>query len=165
MVDNYTNNVVSNLIHEVGHVPGKKALQKWVYMLQECEGMELGLSFRMYHYGPYSVELESIVDDLEAGNAISLSHGDTIQIESKMSSREVTLPEVRRVIGLFGELKPWELELMASLHFLARRKPYSGTDSDKDLIKRKLKAWKGTKFSDYEVAKALAQLEEAEYLP
>jgi hypothetical protein len=57
------------------------------------------------------------------------------------------------------------LELLASLHFLSTRKPYKGTEADRDQLKRKLAARKGTKFSDREVSKAIGILEEAGYLP
>lgn len=157
---------VSGLIQEVGNIPGKKALQKLVYLLQEGEGKGLGLSFRMYQYGPYSTELEWIVQDLQAHGLVEVEPGETFRIRSSSGApRQTSTDQLRGVAEKFGSLRAWELELLASLHFLAKLKLYSGSDVDKEHLRRKLFAWKGTKFSRDEVDEAISRLEKEGYLP
>ena len=156
---------VATLIRRVGTIHGKKALQKLVYFLQEGEGVALGLPFQMYHYGPYSLELESIVEELEFEGQVDVTPGDTYLITSRIDS-SLPIPDgIQRVVQKLGQLPAWRLELLASLHYLAKLKPYRGTDADKEQLRQKLSAWKGTKFADAQVTQAIIQLENEGYLP
>jgi len=44
--------------------PGKKALQKLVYLV-ERKGLDLGYDYSIHYYGPYSSELDYAVHSLE----------------------------------------------------------------------------------------------------
>jgi uncharacterized protein YwgA len=151
------------LVESMGVVRGKKALQKLAYLLQEGEGAPLGLNFRMFQYGPYSTDLENMVHELEVRGSLEVQAGDTFLISAK-GSKDRPSHEIENVVTKFGKFPAWKLELLASLLFLERIKPFSAHGGGVDDLRSRLAAWKGTKFKPSEVDEAIEKLRSENYI-
>jgi uncharacterized protein YwgA len=120
-------------------IPGKKALQKLVYFLKES-GLGVDFEFHWDKFGPYSPELATYVEDLVAEG---LMESETKKVfttteEDKgvqynfrlrqrasqlLSSTEISSEEkarIDRVVELLKEIGPQNLELYATVHYVAK---------------------------------------------
>jgi len=158
---------ILKLARRLGIISGKKALQKYVYFLQEAESVPLGLRYDMYQYGPYSQELEWTTREMEATRRINVRVVDeTFQISTTYAGSDSEPdPVINRLVEKLGENRPRDLELLASLHYLASLRPYGATPPEKASLKEKLLLWKGTKFSAAQIESGIAKLESIGYLP
>ena len=120
-------------------IPGRKALQKLVYFLKES-GLPINFEFQWDRFGPYSPELATYVEDLVAEGLMESgtkklfapAAGDSgVQYNFRLrprasqilSSREISNDEkakIDRVVGLFKEIGPQNLELYASVHYVTK---------------------------------------------
>jgi|SRR5205809_1251266 len=120
-------------------IPGKKALQKLVYFLKES-GLNIGFEFQWDRFGPYSPELATYVEDLvaeglmesEAKKVLVASEEDRgVQYNFRLKERATELlssetlstdeeQKINRVIGLYKEIQPSNLELYATVHYVVR---------------------------------------------
>lgn len=157
---------VLGLAQKLGTIPGKKALQKFIYFLQEAEGVPLGLQYDMYQYGPYSLGLELMTKEMEATRKLIVRMiDDTYQISPyERSTTNETSDAIDGLVQKLGDSRPKELELLASLHYLAALSGYTGTPEGVALLKQKLALWKGTKFTPIEVETAINKLRQIGYL-
>lgn len=112
-------------------MPGKKALQKSVYLFNLEHGY---FNFKWADYGPFSAEVQQIAHDLAYCGKINIreiptkKEGAVIQsmqyvkdfgtLENFPSDMDATL---ERIVGFIEGRKPRELELLASVHYLAQR--------------------------------------------
>lgn len=168
--------LVLHLIATFPVIPGKKVFQKLSYFLQEAEGARLGVRFRMKRFGPYSVELESGLQELADRHLVQIS-GDSDEGFAVSSSDDPpeSIPELaeddaaclsRLKEKLENELPHGlTLELMASLHFLAEGQAYSGSEDDRERLVTQLLAWKGRKFDTDFIGQQINRLEVLQYLP
>lgn len=166
------------ILHMIGtfpQIPGKKVFQKLSYFLQEAEGARLGVRFRMKRYGPYSAELEDRLQDLAERHLVSISGSSDEGFTISFSDDAPTdLPDLdsedrqalERLTRIFrNELsRGLTLELLASLHFLAKGHPYSGTEEEIERLVKQVQAWKGKKFDSSFIQDQVARLEEIGYL-
>lgn len=107
---------------------GKIKLQKLVYLLQEAKGVPLGYSYRLHHYGPFSVELENDVADLMSKGYVKVTadpggYGYHVQVEDEAPHNVDELagqyiPDVQALFDAFGKRDRPTLELMATIHFV-----------------------------------------------
>jgi len=122
-----------------GTLPGKKAIQKFVYFLKEA-GLPVRFRFQWYKFGPYSEELAYYLDDLVAEGMIKSSQmsipllvetGEGTQYNFSIAKRgEVTLAQLNfsqnevskidRILDFVREISPQNLELYASVHYLVK---------------------------------------------
>jgi len=117
--------------HKTGYL-GRTALQKLAYFSKEL-GVPIPCSFDIYTYGPYSDAITFDVDSLLADDVLV----DASQ-QSKYSSYRLgpKAPDFFRlidadieawsnmidtVVSVFGGFTPQDLELIATLHFVAQR--------------------------------------------
>ena len=105
---------------------GKTTIQKMIYFLKKMGLVEY--EYTLYHYGPYSFEVESEVEQLESSGVLSISwnpdRGYFIRLAEGYSVTELE-EGVRGVIDSlvekFGHKKAKELSLIATvLHFYGR---------------------------------------------
>jgi hypothetical protein len=156
-------------------IRGKKSFQKLCYFLQEVEGLKLGARFRMRHFGPYSEELDELLEDLDELRVVSVTgsseEGFQISCGAKYPDDFHAEAEVQRAIdrllkGLgYTVNQGLTLEVMATAHFLAQGLEYQGTDDDKNLLVDRVRAWKGSKFKSTFIRENIDRLEMLGYLP
>jgi uncharacterized protein YwgA len=118
-----------HLVHDTDEIRlGKIRLQKLIYFLQEAKRVPLGYSFRLHHYGPYSVDLEDDVADLRLKGYVKVTadaggYGYDVQAESEApDGADVRAAQymivLRDLCDDFGKKERAALELMATIHFV-----------------------------------------------
>lgn len=124
--------VVYELLRRVSsehHELGKTKLQKLVYFLQQLDA-DLGYRFELHKYGPYSYDLAgdlSVLENLEVIRVHREPGGSGYQISEARRPVDVseallrrTETALNRVVGTLAPLGAQELEVMATVHFIAQ---------------------------------------------
>jgi len=127
MAQEYRIAVIRYIVGKLRDV-GKIRIQKLVYFLQWIFKVPFGYDYRMYHYGPYSDELN---DDL-----IVMQLNKQVRVEADPSgygyhifpgSEAVTTrddilekysSQIDKCLEAFGKFEPNQLEVLATLHFV-----------------------------------------------
>lgn len=153
------------------HQPGKKALQKLIYLI-ERKGVDLGYDFSIHYYGPYS----SVLDD--SIHALQLQ--GVLDINSDGMNHRICLTELSDVVGdsifhktdeqviqqvlkSFGSMSAYDLELITTTDFVARELcKVMKNCTDNDIIQG-VKKIKGEKFTDEKIQHAIIVLKENGY--
>jgi uncharacterized protein YwgA len=125
---------IPNLLRAAGgSIIGKVRLQKVVYLLDQI-GMNSGFEFNYHHYGPYSADLTSAVDDAtifdevvesvrsRASDGVPYSVfevGDNAQApEDARSVGDIEFDRARHAIRVMSGYSATVLELAATIHWL-----------------------------------------------
>lgn len=153
-------------IDVMSEIPGKKAFQKLVYF-----GQVLGLPFkqpyRMHYFGPYS---DSVADELsraeELGiiqyenNSYKFSAGQAMEeyIDENFSELQINFDNLEKLVRYFGDMRPRELELYATTHYIDNNQKLLYDEYNKGKIVTKVKEVKGEKFTLSEIEQAYDQL-------
>jgi uncharacterized protein YwgA len=149
-------------IHDVGgKPPGKKVLQKLIYLIEEA-GDDLGFEYGIHFYGPYSADLDYAVKYL-------YSYG-LLDIETTPTEHKISLPgnngklpplsdTANRIIGRFGSKTPSDLELLATTLYVQRA--ISTTDTDN--ILRGVQKIKGAKYPVDKISDAVTTLQAEQF--
>ena len=85
----YSKNVILNVMN-LKHSLGKTAIMKITYMLQQIKKIDLGYSFEIYTYGPYTAEVTEDINDLIQSGLIHSSmynYSNYIGYELKLSKK------------------------------------------------------------------------------
>lgn len=151
---------------------GRTAMQKLTYFAQVL-GAPIPCSFGIYTYGPYSDTVTFAVESLLADDVIA----DTSQNPKYSNYRlgpnagellaafsEELRPyegKIGQTVKALGSFAPNELELIATLHFIAKRQAQTGMRPSKDSVVREFKSVKLDKFPDFEISKWYDALVEA----
>lgn len=145
---------------------GKTNIQKIVYFLQESLGIELGYPFRMYHYGPYSDDLDGDLSLSQALGNITImpdqnGFGYHVMPTDKASGSWPAELSPRReqigdAIGKLGELSTWMLELYATIHFVSEVE----TEISREEVLTTVKSLK-PKFTEHVIQSAYRNLQKA----
>ncbi len=154
-----------------GTLPGKKVIQKLVYLLKEA-GLPVRFRFQWDKWGPYSQELSYYIDDLvaeglvkSAPTPVRLPYEGTGGVQYNYSLTEKgseTVPQltppteevekISRVLKLAKEVSWQKLELYASVHYLVK---FYSTRSDRvalpDGLDDLMEIYKPGRFSSQEV--------------
>ena len=145
--------------------PGKKELQKTVYLLQK-KGLDLGYSYRFYFYGPYSDSLDEDIKRLSILGELEIYQDDLthrIRIpdhkEYCSGSNDNTIHLIHKTIDELKDISPRDLELMATIVFLAD----DCIVTEEEIIK-KVHAVKGDKYCDNEIREHYEILKAKEYI-
>jgi len=147
-------------------IPGKKAFQKMVYFGQVL-GIPLDHSYKMYFYGPYS---ETVADELASAernniisqiNAFCYGPGENSEAVIEQGSDQIieNIDAIEKLVGLFGNMSPLELELYATVHFIDNSQKSLYNNNDKTVIMDVVKRVKGTKFEITQIETAYNELE------
>lgn len=128
---------LAKLIEMAGSIKTRKRVQKVAYLLQ-IAGLDLGVKFRLHHFGPYSAEVASLLDEMSSqGILVENRQANRAgwQSEYHLSDQaQQTLREFDKTAKgkeLAGELVPfesriyrllavddlWELELGATIAY------------------------------------------------
>jgi uncharacterized protein YwgA len=149
--------------------PGKKTLQKIVYLL-ERKGVDLGLDYSIHYYGPYSSELDSSVYSLQMQGAIVIEpDGMTQRLKPTELGTELFFDPhgpfdreltavIHDIIDRFGARGGRILELLTTTDFVAQNLLENGQSVTDENIVRGVVTIKGEKFSKQEIGDAIAEL-------
>jgi hypothetical protein len=122
--------------HKSGYL-GRTAIQKLAYFSKEL-GVPIPCSFEIYTYGPYSDAITFDVDSLLADDVLLDQSRDKKYSNYKLGPRandffrmmesdvEAWTRMIDTVVAVFGEFSPQDLELIATLHFVAQRQKTIG---------------------------------------
>ncbi|WEK54558.1 MAG: hypothetical protein P0Y55_00305 [Candidatus Cohnella colombiensis] len=166
--------VVSYLACKKETIQGKKAFQKFMYFI-DAKGVPTQLSFRIYHFGPYSSDLDYQTDNLELEGSISLGKtGEKFVIQpgdrfDEILTREVEFinqysPVIDSVIELLPD-EPKVLELWSTTHFVANSMYKMYQKFDKGLVIDEVRKIKQDKFTMEQIDAAYDRLFELGFLP
>lgn len=165
---------VSYLASRKQIIQGKKAFQKFMYFI-DAKGVPTQLSFRIYHFGPYSSELDYQTDNLELIGAITVGkNGEkfTIQLGDKVDDilkKEADFisqhsSTIDSVISLLPD-EPKVLELWSTTHFVANSMYKMNQEFNKSVVIDEVKKIKQEKFSIEQIGTAYDKLFEIGFLP
>jgi uncharacterized protein YwgA len=142
---------------------GRTATQKLTYFAKVL-GVPIPVSFGIYTYGPYSDSVSFSVESLLADEVIidqsRKSEYSNYRVgpnaEPLLDAFDVELRPhlgtIDRVVKSLGRFKPAELELISTLHFIAKKLPkLTQRMPTKEEIVREFKLIKGDKFSDQDI--------------
>jgi len=109
---------------------GKIKVQKLVYFFQEQYSLPLGYEFSMYHYGPYSEELDSDLTAMKIEGHLSIDpdpdgYGFHVRAQDEPELEWGSLSHgdraaIKDIVDRFGSHHAPELELRATIHFVHR---------------------------------------------
>lgn len=138
---------------------GRTALQKLAYFCKAV-GVPIPCSFAIYTYGPYSDTITFSVESLLADEVIVDKSSDTTTYSNYRlgpaaddlfrNCEQIIKPHlsaIDTVVRVFGAFRPEELELIATLHFIAQRlRRTEPKDVTQEQVIREFVAVKGDKF-------------------
>ena len=171
-----TNKIITFLVkkmQENGYDLGKTKLQKLVYFMQES-GIQMGLRYEIYHYGPYCFDLASSIDTLDATGVLKVTPDTTGYgydiVTGPFAETKNLRPEIERygldidnIIGKLGNCSSTDLEAMATIHFvnkILRERNKETMETEVLKITRQLKP----KFSDADLSIHLNKLRKMDLL-
>lgn len=152
-------------------------IQKLAYFLQEA-GEPLRLRYESGHYGPYAANLNKVFERIEGhftrgyGDSqkpdveIDLLEGATDEADRFLEGHFASLERLEKVACLIeGFETPYGMELLSSVHWVARHNDPTATDADEAIAQ--VHAWnarKRTMFRDEHIKVAWSRLMEVGWL-
>ena len=124
---------------------GKTKLQKLVYLADRLKRVKVGYDFTFYTYGPFSSDLASDLDYVNALEGVKITHdlsinmyeihpgdnADRLEAKSEDFLRE-NQQAIDEIVERFGDKQAKELELIATLVFVNN----SGILEKKEIISK-----------------------------
>jgi hypothetical protein len=147
-------------------IRGKKALQKLVYFCQEA-GVPLYATYRLHIYGPYSNEVAEELGEAVAKEILRLDLDGigflpgTSCAEYVGQQWEIIAPHraaIEGVLEKLGGLSPLELELYATVHFVASALGEAYGAADEERVVTEVHRAKGLKFGRSQIRVAYRNL-------
>ena len=136
--------------------PGKKTLQKLIYLIEEA-GNPFGFKYGIHFYGPYSADLDYTIKYLNSYNQLFIEITPTEHRISVICNIE-ELPKLSeiadRIIVRYGHKSPSELELLATALYVQR----AIDSSDNSKIIYGVQRIKGCKYSEDIIVSAVMEL-------
>jgi len=128
--------VLSTLVKDAPQKPGRTALMKFAYLLQEVKSVPLGYRFQLYTYGPYD---STVLSDLSQAGTFKAIKTGTVNYSSGMGYEYKSLEKgheslvkkaatelskyaesIRWVLAEFGGDSASRLELVSTIVFAER---------------------------------------------
>lgn len=150
-------------------------IHKLMYFMQEA-GESLRLNFKTAHYGPYAENLRHVLNAIEGhyvsgyadggdtpNKPLNLVPGAAQEASAFLQQHPATRARFDRVADLVdGFESPFGLELLSTVHWVARRQPVSSTDD----VVRHVHAWNERKqqFSPRQIGIAIDVLTQKHWL-
>jgi uncharacterized protein YwgA len=147
--------------HPAGYL-GRTSVQKLTYFIQVL-GAPIPCSFGIYTYGPYSDKVTFAVESLLADDVIQdrstnpkySNYRLGVNAQELLSKFEDDLrpheDQINHAVEVLGSFVPNELELIATLHFIANRQLRTQGDVSKPSVIKEFKSIKHEKFKDSEI--------------
>jgi len=145
------------------HYLGRTAMQKLAYFSQAL-GVPIPCSFEIYNFGPYSdavtFSVESMIaDDILKDVSINQKYSN-YRIKSQHPEFDENIKKsvaphrktIEKVVKALGRFEPAQLEVLATLHFIAKKIESLGGRPAKDQVLSQFFRIKGQKFPADEVS-------------
>jgi hypothetical protein len=113
--------------------PGKKALQKLVYLLERELGLDLGYAFKFYTYGVFSPDLAGDIDVMRSMGLLDIRYDNgsgAYQIgvgpeaddllSWALGRSKVNIEKIQELSEKYSCLPAWKLEILSTAVFAAR---------------------------------------------
>jgi uncharacterized protein len=149
--------VKSHQSRHPGHFLGRTAVQKLTYFTQVL-GAPIPCSFDIYTYGPYSDTVAFTVDSLLADASQNSKYSNYRPARNADYLLDLYAEDIRpyqdvidRVVESLGAFRPNDLELIATLHFVARRQRQRTGKLVKPCVVDEFKSIKKNKFTDQQI--------------
>lgn len=158
--------LLAYLTDQLDGIKGKKAAQKLTYFCSEA-GVPLSAAFRMHIFGPYSVEVsddlgqavfKEILSYNKDGRTFNLGNEGKAYLQENSENIKKHKEKIDRVIASFGTMKPMELELYSTVHFIATAFKEFKKDLTEEMVVNEVIKAKGNKFDRKQVHKAFENL-------
>jgi uncharacterized protein YwgA len=158
--------------HHRKHYLGRTAMQKLAYFSQAL-GVPLPCSFEIYNFGPYSDTVTFTVESMLADEIIEdasqtrkysnykLKHGSSGFDKEIMKSVVPYRQQIENVVKVLGKFEPDQLELLATLHFIAKKIQSLGGQPTKQAVVTQFFRVKKDKFPEDEVSSCYDSLKTA----
>ncbi|MEW6064680.1 hypothetical protein P378_01220 [Desulforamulus profundi] len=150
--------------------PGKKAMQKLIYFLQE-KGFQLGYNYGIHHYGPFCSSVENDIQKLEMdGVVVREQYRNSLIIKPSQylnlylnDAGEIPLSSKERgaldfVLTSLCNMTPMELELLSTVHFIVKELIEKEGTANHIKVVQTVENIKGDKFSESEIEDAVKKL-------
>lgn len=143
---------------------GRTAIQKLTYFAKVL-GVPVPCSYGIYTYGPYSDTVTFAVESLLADDVIvdtstnpkysnyRLGHNAEELLSVFAQEIDPHADKIGQTVKALGSFGPNELELIATLHFIAQRQIQTGGQSSKNSVVLEFKSIKRDKFHNDEISK------------
>lgn len=161
--------VKSHQSYHPGEFLGRTAVQKLAYFAQVL-GVPIPCSFNIYTYGPYSDTVSFAIDSLLADEVLA-DWSDTSKYSNYRPARNASrlleafekevLPHqqvIDRVVESLGAFGHSDLELIATLHFVARRQRQRTGKLEKSSVIAEFKSIKKEKFTPDQIVRGYEAL-------
>jgi uncharacterized protein YwgA len=154
---------------------GRTAMQKLAYFSKALD-VPIPCSFGIYTYGPYSDTITFSVESLLADEVLvdrsvnakysNYRTGSNSAELLSMYSDEIEPYEdtINRIVKALGEFEPADLELIATLHFVARRQKMRTGELNESAVIAEFKSIKKDKFTDQAIGRWYKALQQAELI-
>lgn len=159
-----------SIIDKAKQPVGKTYIQKGLYLLQEGFGEDLGFSYKIHFYGPYSQELsnlEDVLDDYKMidveyidenkGYKVTLKPNGKRLLDSQEDEYNIDMDKIEKVSSLISSAKVKDLELLSTVLY------FSKLMNDRNAIIKKVLTLK-PHFNKNQIKETIKKLEEAEIL-
>ena len=132
--------------HALGQPIGRTMLEKTVYLLQELEGVDCGYDFSLYTYGPFAVEVLNDLDYVSALGGVLVTRDAVGRYDIQPGPKNAEIIDasrtfldkhcraIDRTISAFGRYRAKELELRATIVYVARHTPRQDAPSIEEEI-------------------------------
>jgi uncharacterized protein YwgA len=149
--------------HHKNHYLGRTAMQKLSYFSQAL-GVPIPCSFEIYNFGPYSDTItfnvesmlaDDILNDASPNQKYSNYRLKCDDPEFETSISESVLPHrktIEKVVKVLGKFEPAQLEVLATLHFIAKKIQSLGGQPTKPEVMSQFFEIKRDKFPPAEVS-------------
>ena len=161
--------IIDKIHAKTGEYPGKKKLQKLVYLIEEMGGVDFNYEYDIHFYGVYSEDVDNHLTKLLAEYFVFVkfykqSHLICISDEGRQIWKEDAeadrffindlkddeIEKIDHIIGEFAEKSPLELELLTTVHYAASLLEEKEDRTD-DAVLQLVKKIKGDKFEDDDI--------------
>lgn len=148
---------------------GRTAMQKLTYFTKVL-GVPVPCSFGIYTYGPYSDQVTFAVTSLLADDVIKdrsrttgrSNYGPGLNSKELLSEFADDIhpheDRINLVVSALGKLRPKQLELVSTLHFIANRQKQIHKRFSEDSVLDEFKSIKGEKFKNRDIRQCYKSL-------
>jgi len=152
--------IIKEMYSTTGKDPGKKALQKMIYLIQ-ADNVDMGYEYGIHFYGPYCAAIDTVTTYLGADDVISFDYSgyshkmhvnDNYNVKSELPSTGEK--KIKEVIQKFKDKTALELELLTTTHYVYKHIK----DKSESHIIEGVKKIKGSKFSEIEIKASIKEL-------
>lgn len=150
---------------------GRTKMQKIPYFVKNA-GVSLPFKFEILHYGPYSSDVSTCLEELEADGIIEdrsftkdkfsdyrITEKGNIFLEERKEVISDYKKNIDDVVGIFKKIGEKALELFSTIHFLFQEQKYVSSENLRGRVMKRFKQVKKDTFKEKVVSEAYEALD------